>query len=1214
MKLILENWKRYTEALGDKKQSTHNELLAQKALEQAGLTNEELIYSLLVSINSGGEFKDGHKKPVDEESLKTQIPELSKFVNYFVSTLNLFGIEKDSLNKIKFSDLDKGMRAFRLMWDNYIEPDNRLFTRGLEYFLQISNLANSAKISDEILNQYYNKLGLEISDKESKQFIKNILTKIISQAPESTSDSTELATDDIAQRLKNKSPEQKVKILAQAAKEVTNQSGISNEEAASEVVKDISPDASDDVIQAVVDSMNKSPSDEEKPAEEESTKTTATGETIEGENVEVGDQTFTVVQEEYPEVQDAYKEFKDKFLTVRLLRDQDALIGNLRGALSRFLGLEGPDDAEVALRREAEGQDTPAEPEAQSSEEEPTKAPEKPKADVSKAFGSLKTDVARLRRDLNDSLQVLKQYEQKSKKGVYAAELVLKRLKKELTDVQDSNRKVIIDLTKLAPDYEFRIDEAQEESREQKIANVEKSYDDIIRLMDSIINQTLPDIQDQPEEPKDQPEESDANQDYSKEQDKSTQSNNTKTVTNNSNKDANPSQVAPPIPEPKKQKKDYFEEQIYRKVLRLLIEQDEVDPQSLEIESFVQIASEALKEINKIKKYFRVTGTFSKPLPKIKKEFGSLIKGYQKTLSDLVVDVRQQKITTDNIQKYIEMFTTLTSKIIEYFGIYPREPISIKKPDGTVETIPSSASSDSDNTPAVSDAGEDSGSEEPQDKPESLEDLFTQVRKFVRSPQTTQFMEMSQQMVDELSKPAPGTQELLRIVNTFRSKMTGPLEEQLSDEQMGARFRELKSLIDELRKNFTKSSPKLFVKSIQQDNRKYAGVYKAYFEQAISLYKNLFMASKSFIEKAPEKAEKFLAAAEEGIARFGQDVVKVATDSAVDILDSLADMVPDFFGIENVKNIDFGSKPKPDDSLETGEEEDPDNQQTEVDPEAVTLADPTQLMNTEISDLTANIKKYAPTRGPVKQEVARALIEKDEQFKDYYARFLALLSGLNAMRQVDNEKPEQIKKVITDIYSALHSKLEYGSQQLEEQSEPPSIFKLQQLTLKMFLMLKDFTTETTEGQLQPFYMLYQKALPMVRNLKNYKSDLKYDDNDDELMTVLNNTEYFRPNARMIGTQATEIVPDEENSDYNSDIEVPEPDQINKDKRRKKQKATAKEKGRQQNISKRSKTKRNSSEYNPERSTRYMGESKENLLERLIKEELKVLNGKKMVCN
>jgi hypothetical protein len=931
---------------------------------------------------------------------------------------------------------------------------------------------------------------------------------------------------------------------------------------------------------------------QEEPAEEESTKTTATGETIEGENVEVGDQTFTVVQEEYPEVQDAYKEFKDKFLTVRLLRDQDALIGNLRGALSRFLGLEGPDDTEVALRREAEGQDTSTEPEAQSSEEEPTKAPEKPKADVSKAFGSLKTDVARLRRDLNDSLQVLKQYEQKSKKGVYAAELVLKRLKKELTDVQDSNRKVIIDLTKLAPDYEFRIDEAQEESREQKIANVEKSYDDIIRLMDSIINQTLPDIQDQPEE----------------------QNNNTQSDDTKSDSDSNTSTTQNVAPTTEPSDSADLEEQIYRKVLGLLIEQDEVEPQSLEIESFVQIASEALKEINKIKKYFRVTGTFSKPLPKIKKEFGSLIKGYQKTLSDLVVDVRQQKITTDNIQKYIEMFTTLTSKIIEYFGIYPREPISIKKPDGTVETIPSSASSDSDNTPAVSDAGEDSGSEEPQDKPESLEDLFTQVRKFVRSPQTTQFMEMSQQMVDELSKPAPGTQELLRIVNTFRSKMTGPLEEQLSDEQMGARFRELKSLIDELRKNFTKSSPKLFVKSIQQDNRKYAGVYKAYFEQAISLYKNLFMASKSFIEKAPEKAEKFLAAAEEGIARFGQDVVDVATDSAVDILDSLADMVPDFFGIENVKNIDFGSKPKPDDSSETGEEEDPDNQQTEVDPEAVTLADPTQLMDTEISDLTANIKKYAPTRGPVKQEVARALIEKDEQFKDYYARFLALLSGLNAMRQVDNEKPEQIKKVITDIYSALHSKLEYGSQQLEEQSEPPSIFKLQQLTLEMFLMLKNFTTETTEGQLQPFYMLYQKALPMVRNLKNYKSDLKYIDDDDKLKTVLNNTEYFRPNARMIGTQATEIVPDEENSDYNSDIEVPEPDQINKDKRRKKQKATAKEKGRQQNISKRSKTKRNSSEYNPERSTRYMGESKENLLERLIKEELKVLNGKKMVCN
>ena len=117
---------------------------------------------------------------------------------------------------------------------------------------------------------------------------------------------------------------------------------------------------------------------------------------------------------------------------------------------------------------------------------------------------------------------------------------------------------------------------------------------------------------------------------------------------------------------------------------------------------------------------------------------------------------------------------------------------------------------------------------------------------------------MAEEMVNELSKPSPGTQQLLTIVNKFRSEMTGNLEEQLTDEQMGIRYREMTSLIDELRKNFTKSTPKAFVKSIQQDDRKYAGVYKAYFKQVVDLYKSLFNASKSFEEKSIEKANAFL--------------------------------------------------------------------------------------------------------------------------------------------------------------------------------------------------------------------------------------------------------------------------------------------------------------------------------------------------------------------
>jgi hypothetical protein len=771
-------------------------------------------------------------------------------------------------------------------------------------------------------------------------------------------------------------------------------------------------------------------------------------------------------------------------------------------------------------------------------------------------------DLERLRKDFNDTDKTLAGYVKKATEGQYEAAAYMARFLGELKDVQNSIGRAVEDTKSVVgiEPLEEILREQEEETREEKIQNVRNVYENIKDLLGG----ALPEIG------------------------------------------------------------------------------RNVEGQFQEISGNIK---QSYEELQKIRKYFRRVGAFAKTsdmdVEEIEQDYLFIKKNVSKVMSRFIDDLRRGNISKQNAASFLKNIASIGDFILSTFGVGPDEGYGYK-----VIEIPSDGKDkeeiiqDTDDTGAqpLNPEGEEEVEDaevELEDEPESLEDLFTQVRKFIRSPQTQQFVKMAEEMVNELSKPAPGTQQLLTIVNKFRSKMTGNLEEQLTDEQMGIRYREMTSLIDELRKNFTKSSPKLFVKSIQQDNRKYADVYKAYFKQVVDLYKSLFNASKSFEEKSIEKANAFLDSAEKQISQFGQKVAKTTSDKVGDILNALANKVPDFFGIEDVKNLDFSpkSKEEPDDSPEIGSDEEPspdagkdvdiidqDDQQTEVDPEAVTLADPTQLMDTEISDLTANIKKYAPKRGPVKQEVARALIEKDEQFKDYYARFLALLSGLNAMRLADNEDPKQIKKVITDIYKSVHGNIDYDSQpnQLEEQSEPPSILDLQKLTLKMFLMLKKFTTQTDETQLQKFYKLYQKALMMIRKLKNSKNDLKYIDNDDDLMTVLNNTEYFRPNARpntrMIGSQDTEIVPDEELPDYDPAQEVPEPDKINKDKKRKKQKAAAKEKSRRQKIRRRSKTKRNSGDYSPERSTRYMGESKENLLEKLIKEEIRSLHGKKMVRN
>ena len=99
----------------------------------------------------------------------------------------------------------------------------------------------------------------------------------------------------------------------------------------------------------------------------------------------------------------------------------------------------------------------------------------------------------------------------------------------------------------------------------------------------------------------------------------------------------------------------------------------------------------------------------------------------------------------------------------------------------------------------------------------------------------------------------------------------------------------------------------------------------------------------------------------------------------------------------------------------------------------------------------------------------------------------------------------------------------------------------------MFRLLKSFSAQTSEADMDKFYRLYQKALILVRTLKNVRNDLVFLDNDDFVKTVLNNTEYFTidPSWKSVPTEI---------------------------------------------------------------------EESKNLLERLIKLELKVLNGKKMVRN
>ena len=498
-------------------------------------------------------------------------------------------------------------------------------------------------------------------------------------------------------------------------------------------------------------------------------------------------------------------------------------------------------------------------------EEEPNTNPE------DKTEGSRKSlvkYVSRYRRDMNDTSKVMAQYIQAAKEGTYKAEPILNKLKLQLQKLQDDNTLIIRDLKALAGLRESLI--IEQESREDKIAKVRKAYDEIVTLLRPLLNISAPE----------------------------------------------PEPAQPPT-EPEQQAEELVLEDVYL---------EQVSPTEEELQSYASAVKDALTAIDSIKGYFRLAGTFNRPVEEVRGDFVEYIQDYKNTMSDLVLDLRSGVPDQSRAQQYADSFARLAKQIQEDFGVSPRQPIRTPEVIVTVD--------DEDDTAAIN--------------------------------------------------PSP-------------------------------------------------------------------------------------------------------------------EAERIAQDSQDD--------------------------------------------RTEVDPDATTLADPTELMRTEIPDLSREITRHAPKKGPITQAAYASLIEKDEQFADYYSRFLALLSGINRMSKIPDDEPREIRNSLQLLWKALSGEI----QEQREDEKKPSIFKLQELTYLMFRLLKSFSAQTSESDVEKFYKLYQKALILVRALKNTNDDLVFFDDDDFKNTVLNNTEYFiiDPSWRSVPTEI---------------------------------------------------------------------EESKNLLERLIKEELKVLNGKKMVRN
>jgi hypothetical protein len=370
-----------------------------------------------------------------------------------------------------------------------------------------------------------------------------------------------------------------------------------------------------------------------------------------------------VILSQFDELVDAFTEFSDEdngFMHVPYLVDQDELLLKLRRALKRFIGEE---EKPKAINEQEEK----SKPEEQKAED-PTQGERK----------KLVKHVSRYRRDINKTVDVLKDYFQQAKAGTYKAQVVLNRLKGMVQNLQNDNSIIIRDLKSLAGIQESLL---TEETREDKIKKVRSAYEEIVNSLKFLLDlgKKAPDLEASEEQPEQQDE-------------------------------------------------VLVLEDIYIESL---------NPNDPELQSYVNDVRAALSAIETIKSYFKLTGSFNRPLEDIETDFREYVAKYKDTMGDLVSDLKEGLPTAEDANKYANSFAELAKKIEEDFGISPEDPIVTKQLTVGTKTGDETEAAVNDSEEATQAAEQDPKFEEP--KEFEIEDTTLEELEEIRKEQVEFF-------------------------------------------------------------------------------------------------------------------------------------------------------------------------------------------------------------------------------------------------------------------------------------------------------------------------------------------------------------------------------------------------------------------------------------------------------------------------------------------
>jgi len=584
------------------------------------------------------------------------------------------------------------------------------------------------------------------------------------------------------------------------------------------------------------------------------------------------------IPSQFDELVDEFKRFSDDddgFMMKAYLKDQDVLLKDLRSALRKFIGLE---NLEAALK---EAEEPTPEPKS-----EPTPEP-KPEDKTKGSRESLVKHVSRYRRDINDVSKVLAQYLQQAKAGTYKAQPILNKLKDELQNLQDDNALIIRDLKALAGLEESLL--LEEESREEKIANVRNAYDEIVDLLRPLLN-----VETEASQPPKETEKED-------------------TVD-------------------EQQNEELIIEDIYLEAV--------ITPTEEELQSYVIAVKDALTEIDSIKKYFRLTGTFNRPLEEVKNDFVEYIQDYKETMSDLVSDLKTGVPDPNKADQYVRKFAKLAKQIQEDFGISPKK--LIKTPEVTVapvdaddkkaainpspeaKEVAKTSGEDKKSTGDITDTGDAADTSDTTDTGDIAADsdaeeaeipiTFDTLDKIIK---TTAIDNYSNLMV---AVQNDNTRKAQSIIARFKKAAEKPsLEEAgLSDSDKDA-IRDFQKLKAELKELIEEHGLKIVTSGTTKEKAHFANVLKSFvdqYEALANLHAKLEAADSDKEEataesKAKEEGKKVVSDAKEAVVKLDDEPEGEFTDKIKGLYSSIISSIKSMFGLDPEEDEELESEKAP---------------------------------------------------------------------------------------------------------------------------------------------------------------------------------------------------------------------------------------------------------------------------------------------------------------